>query len=75
VLAGSHRYVPLRERGRTQSVVAEYFSRLARIDENEYAVYFTLHILIGLRFEITVQAFDATGKASAMVVGAEWFYF
>ena len=75
VLAGSHRYVPLRERGRTQGVVAEYFSRFARIDENEYAVDFALHILIGLRFEIAIQAFDAAGKTIAIVMGGEWFDF
>src|SRR5664280_666708 len=71
VLAGSHRYVSLRERGRTQGVVAEYFSRFARINENEYAVDFALHILIGLRFGIAVQAFDAAGKASAIVMGSK----
>jgi hypothetical protein len=75
VLAGCHRYVSLRERGRTQGVVAEYFSRFARIDENEYAVDFALHILIGLRFEIAIQAFGAADKSSAIEMGAEWFDF
>ena len=56
VLAGTLRYVSLRERGCTQGVVADYFSRLARIYENEYAVDFALHILIGLSATALAQA-------------------
>jgi hypothetical protein len=54
MLAGSYRYLSLRERGRTQSRVTQYFSWFERIDENEYTVNFALHILIGLRFEIAI---------------------
>ena len=75
MLAGTRRYVSLRERGCTQGVVTEYFSRLSRIKENKYGIDFALDILTGLSFEITIQAFDAAGKTGTIVERAEWFDF
>ena len=71
MFAGCDWNIALRERRRTQRVIAKNVVRLVRNDENEDAIGLASHILAGLRSEIPVQALNLAGEAGAIVVRSQ----